>query len=117
VPIPTSKKGLVETISKMRDTIGRKYIPGRKETMYMITEKLYTPRVFQTKMDEKSCYLTYGKWEVLNDFMAGPFLNYAIEDVKNNRLIVLEGFVYAPSVQKRDYMFEVEAILKTIHIK
>ena len=117
VPMPESKRGLVETISKMRDTIGRKYIPGAKENMYMITEKLYTPRVFQTKLDEKPCYLTYGKWEMLNDFMAGPFLNYAIEDVKNNRWIVVEGFVYAPSVEKRDYMFEVEAILKTIHIK
>ena len=117
VPMPESKRGLVETISKMRDTIGRKYIPGAKKNMYMITEKLYTPRVFQTKLDEKPCYLTYGKWEMLNDFMAGPFLNYAIEDVKNNRWIVVEGFVYAPSVEKRDYMFEVEAILKTIHIK
>lgn len=117
VPMPDSKKGLVETISKMRDTIGRKYIPGAKENMYMITEKLYTPRVFQTKLDEKPCYLTYGKWDMLNDFMAGPFLNYAIEDVKNNRWIVVEGFVYAPSVEKRDYMFEIEAILKTIHIK
>jgi hypothetical protein len=117
IPMPESKKGLVETISKMRDTIGKKHIPGRDEDMFMITEKLYTPRVFQTKLDEKPTYLTYGKWEVLNDFMAGPFLNYAIEDVKNNRWIVIEGFVYAPSVEKRDYMFEIEAILKTIHIK
>lgn len=117
VPMPASKKGLVQTISRMRDTIGKKYIPGRKENMYMITEKLYTPRVFQTKMGDLPCYATFGKWEVLNDFMAGPFLNYAIEDVANNRWIVVEGFVYAPSVNKRDYMFELEAVLKSIHIK
>jgi len=117
VPMPASKKGLVQTISRMRDTIGKNYIPGRKENMYMITEKLYTPRVFQTKMGDLPCYATFGKWEVLNDFMAGPFLNYAIEDVSNNRWIVVEGFVYAPSVNKRDYMFELEAVLKSIHIK
>ena len=117
VPVPSSKKGIVETISKMRDTIGKKYIPGRKENMFMITEKLVTPRVFKTTLDEKPCYATYGKWEVLNDFMAGPFLNYAIEDVKNNRWIVVEAFTYAPSVDKRDFMFEVEAVLKTIHIQ
>lgn len=117
VPMPASKKGLVQTISRMRDTIGKNYIPGRKENMYMITEKLYTPRVFQTKMGDLTCYATFGKWEVLNDFMAGPFLNYAIEDVSNNRWIVVEGFVYAPSVNKRDYMFELEAVLKSIHIK
>lgn len=117
IPVPASKKGLVQTISRMRDTVGKKYIPGRKENMYMITEKLYTPRVFQTKMGDLPCYATFGKWEVLNDFMAGPFLNYAIEDVANNRWIVVEGFVYAPSVNKRDYMFELEAVLKSIHIK
>ncbi|MEI6865289.1 DUF4837 family protein [Flavicella sp.] len=117
VPIPKSKKNLVKIISNMRDTIGKKYIPGSQENMYMVTEKLYTPRVFRTKMDEKPCYVTYGKWDLLNDFMAGPFLNYVIEDVKNNRWIVVEGFVYAPSVEKRDYMFELEAVLKTIHLK
>ena len=68
-------------------------------------------------MGDLPCYATFGKWEVLNDFMAGPFLNYAIEDVSNNRWIVVEGFVYAPSVNKRDYMFELEAVLKSIHIK
>lgn len=117
VPIPKSKKGLVTTISRMRDTIGKKHIPGRKENMFMITEKLVTPRVFKTVLNEKPCYATFGKWEVLNDFMAGPFLNYAIEDEKNNRWIVVEAFVYAPSVNKRDFMFEVEAVLKTIQIQ
>ncbi len=117
VPIPEDKSDLVMTISNMRDTIGKKYIPGRKENMFMITEKAVTPVVTETELDNKIAYGTYGKWEVLNDFMAGPFLNYAIEDVKNNRWIVLEAFVYAPSVDKRDYMFEVEAVLKTINIK
>ena len=37
-----------------------------------------------------------------------------VEDAQNNRWIVLEGFTYAPSVAKRDYMFELEAILRTI---
>ena len=117
VPMPKSKKGLVKTISNMRDTIGKKYIPGRKENMFMITEKLVKPRVFKMTLDEKKCYATFGKWEVLNDFMAGPFLNYAIEDVENDRWVVVEAFTYAPSVDKRDFMFEVEAVLKTIHIK
>ena len=52
-----------------------------------------------------------------NDWMSGPFLNYAIEDKINNRYVVLEGYAYAPSVNKRDYMFELEAILKSVKIK
>ena len=48
--------------------------------------------------------------------MSGPFVNYVIEDKVNNRLIVVEGFAFAPSVQKRDYMFELEAIIKSLKI-
>ena len=49
--------------------------------------------------------------------MAGPFLNYIIKDPENNRLLVLEGFIFAPSTNKRDYMFELEAILKSLKIE
>lgn len=117
VPMPENKDDLVATISQMRDSIGKKYIPGSKENMFMVTEKAFTPVVFSTKLNDKITYETHGKWELLNDFMAGPFLNYAIEDVKNNRWIVVEGFTYAPSVEKRDFMFELESILKTIQIQ
>jgi hypothetical protein len=49
--------------------------------------------------------------------MAGPFLNYVIKDEINERYIVFEGFAFAPSVAKRDYMFEFEAIAKSLKIK
>ena len=47
--------------------------------------------------------------------MAGPFLTYIINDKENNRKLILEGFVFAPATKKRDYMFELEAILKSVH--
>ncbi|MCB0376040.1 MAG: DUF4837 family protein, partial [Sinomicrobium sp.] len=42
--------GRVEAIIKMRDSIGQKYIPGREEGMYMITEKAYAPYVFDAEI-------------------------------------------------------------------
>ena len=105
---------VADNITAVRDTIGKKYIPGSKEGMYMITEKAYTPFTFNTEIDGKQAYETRGKWEVKNDFMAGPFINYTIVDKANNRLVVFEGFTYAPSVNKRDFIFELEAIAKSI---
>jgi hypothetical protein len=105
-----------ENIIPMRDKIGEKYIPGSKEGMYMITEAAYTPRTVKTKFLENHAFETRGKWEVKNDFMAGPFLNYAIIDEKNERLLVVEGFTYAPSVNKREFLFELEAIAKSLVI-
>lgn len=105
---------MVQSIIRMRDSIGEKYIPGREEGMYMITEKAYAPYVFTAEVSGRESIETKGMWEVKNFFMAGPFINYIIQDATNDRLIVLEGFTFAPSTNKRDYMFELETILKTL---
>ena len=108
---------VAESIVSVRNMIGKKYIPGSKpETMHMITEEAYTPFTFDAEIDGKKAYETRGKWEVKNDFMAGPFVNYTIIDKKNKRLVVVEGFTYAPSVSKRAFLFELEAIAKSIKI-
>jgi len=103
-------------ISAMRDSIGEKYIPGAREGMYMITEKAYAPHTYDVELKGLKTYETRGKWEVKNAFMAGPFINYSIIDEKNDRLLVVEGFTYAPSVNKREFLFELEAIAKSIVI-
>ncbi|WP_397445069.1 DUF4837 family protein [Polaribacter sp. R77954] len=116
--VPLADKTMVaDSIVAIRNSIGKKYIPGSKEGMYMITEKAYTPFTFDAKIDGKKAYETRGKWEVKDDFMAGPFLNYTVIDEKNNRLIVFEGFTYAPSVNKRAFLFELEAIAKSMKIQ
>ena len=101
-------------IISIRDSIGKLYVPGRLKGSYMITEKAYKPFFYKSKKESKILYITKGTWEVHNDFMAGPFINYFIEDINNNRWIVIEGFTFAPSTKKRDYMFELETILNTV---
>jgi hypothetical protein len=66
----------------------------------MITEEAYSPYFFKIKLDGK---LTYEmKPGLRNDFMSGPFINYAILDEENDRVLFLEGFCYSPSKEKRD---------------
>ena len=108
---------VIDSIVPIRNKIGKKYIPGSKEGQYMITEEAYTPATFDAVIDGKKAYETRGKWEVKNDFMAGPFLNYTVLDKENNRLIVFEGFTYAPSINKRAFVFELEAMAKSMKIK
>ena len=104
------------SIINARNKIGEKYIPGSKEGMYMITEAAFVPETLETELAGKRAFETRGKWEVKNDFMAGPFLNYHVLDALNDRIIVVEGFTYAPSVDKRDFVFELEAIAKSLKI-
>lgn len=117
-PIETIEKGgnIVQNITHLRDSIGKANIHGTLDNTWMITEEAYAPYLFQTKVDDKFAYLTKGTWELKNDFMAGPFVNYAIKDTKNNRYVIVEGFTYLPSKAKRDHVFELEAIINSAKI-
>jgi hypothetical protein len=98
-------------ILDLRDSIGKRYIPGRLKGSYFITERAFRPYYYKTKLEGSTTFLTKGTWEVANDFMAGPFINYAIKDSLSKKWIVIEGFAFAPSASKRDYMFELNSIL------
>ena len=104
----------IDNIIKMRDSIGELYIHGTVADSKMITEQGFAPYLTMTALDDKKTYHTKGTWELKNDFMAGPFINYAIEDTINKRLLIVEGFCYAPSKNKRDLVHELRAIIETI---
>ncbi|MDG1728976.1 MAG: DUF4837 family protein, partial [Algibacter sp.] len=116
----------VTQIIKIRDSIGKQYFKGRLDgtinadgstvSSFMVTEDAYTPFYGETILDNKPALETKGLWELTNDFMGGPFINYTIEDKVNKRWIGIEGFVFAPSVEKRNYMLELEAIIKSVKI-
>ena len=105
---------LSQRIPEIRDSIGKVYVPGRLEGSYLITEKAFLPYYYKTELDGKTSYLTKGTWEVANDFMAGPFVNYMVKDTIRNQWMVIEGFAFAPSESKREYMFELNTIISTL---
>ncbi|MDO6595857.1 DUF4837 family protein [Oceanihabitans sp. 2_MG-2023] len=119
LPYKALKKNdsLINQIIKIRDSIGEKHIHGSPDGAYMITENAYTPYLSETIIDNKTTLETKGIWDMKNAFMSGPFVNYMIEDKVNQRYLVVEGFAFAPSVSKRDYIFELEAIVKSIKIE
>jgi hypothetical protein len=118
VPISSIKKepNQIANIIKMRDSIGHLYIRGTELDTHMITEDGYAPYLFKTNLNGKETYETRGTWELKNDFMSGPFVNYAIVDEEHDRILVLEGFCYSPSKEERDLMHELESIIKSIVI-
>ena len=107
----------VNQIIKIRDSIGKQYIEGPVDNSYLSTENAYAPFFTETILDNKPALETKGIWTVKNAFMGGPFINYAINDSINNRWVVIEGFAFAPSVEKRNYMLELEAIIKSVKIE
>lgn len=107
----------VNDIVRTRDSIGGKYIHGSVPRTRMVTEEAYSPYFSKIDLAERKTYETKGTWQMKNDFMSGPFINYTIFDKPNKRILVLEGFCYAPSKEKRDLMFELESIIKSIQFQ
>lgn len=107
---------ITQQIITIRDSVGKKYIPGPIDGSYMKTEEAYTPFLFTTIIDNKPTYEVRSTWDIEGTYNAGPFVNYMVEDKINNRYVVLEGFTFAPSVNKRDYILELESIIKSLKI-
>ena len=94
---------LVGEIVRMRDSIGQKYIPGPdipNKVTYMVTEKIFAPYVYTTRIKDRKAIEVRGTWEVMNYPMAGPFQTYIIDDPNRDRKLVIEGFTFAPATNK-----------------
>lgn len=100
-----------------RDSIGKSFIPGQFENTYMRTEPKFAPVTQEVDINGVKAIESRGLWFIENDYMGGPFLSYTFHDQIHQRLIVVEGFSYSPAAKKRDVVFQLEAILKTIVIK
>jgi len=108
---------LVREIVQMRDSIGTLFIPGPdvpNRKTHMRTEPAFSPSIFKIEIAGREAIEVRGIWDIKNYPMAGPFITYIINDAANNRKMVIEGFTFAPATNKRDDMFRLEAIMKTI---
>lgn len=72
---------------------------------------------FYSSRKEKEDLIIYenrGLWRMKNDFMGGPFLNQYIIDQENNRVFLLDGFVFGPGDKnKKLHMRQFEAIFSS----
>ena len=102
-----------QSIIEKRDSISKIYIPGPVENTYMSTDLIYTPNTQEINMGGKQVFETRGLWEIEGQFMAGPFLNFQIK-LGDDDFIMLDGFVYSPGSTKREYIFELEDIMRSL---
>ncbi|MEE4177231.1 MAG: DUF4837 family protein [Bacteroides sp.] len=103
-----------ETIQMRRDSLTYLYIPGQFEGTYMTTYPKLTPEFRAVNFNGYYAMEARSLWRMENDFMGGPFINYTLVDEANNRLIILDGFVYAPDFEKRDYLRQLEAMIYSL---
>lgn len=105
----------LENFIAMRDSIMSVNIPGGKEGQYMTTEHDFV-NIKETEFRGHYMQIARGLWSMKNDMMGGPFVSHSMVDEKNGRVIVAEGFVYAPSEKKGNHIRKLETVLFTLKL-
>lgn len=109
-----SKKGIKE----IRDKLGRKYISSEVEASFMRTNDVDLPMLAEV-VDLNGNYAmeARGIWDIVNDYMGGPFISYLILSPDSKELILIDGFVHAPGKKKRKFMQHLEYILSSFQFE
>lgn len=99
----------------LRDSFMKVNIPGGQPNQYMATDYEHVD-VKNMKIQDSFVQEARGLWQMENDGMGGPFVAHSVVDTVNNRVVVVEGFVYAPEKMKRSMVRRLEASLYTLKL-
>jgi len=99
-----------------RNQFTKKFVPGPDRGSYMAVESEAVPYRREMKVNDIDVIEIRNLWKIENDFMGGPFVSFTMVDNENNKVIAVDGFVYAPQFDKRDYLRQVEAILNSVQM-
>lgn len=104
-----------ENIVEERNRITKAYIQGAVAGAYPIVANIegYPLSQNRTIRYHEGVELR-GLWESVRDKMGGPFYSFTQVAPDRTSVITVDGFVYAPQEKKRDYLREVEAVVRSI---
>ncbi len=108
----------VLNLVNLRDSITKKYVEGPAPGSYMIVQRRFEtldlmPQGAVTELDGHYAYIMHGLFGMEGAKMGGPFVSMTTVCEPQVRMITVEGFVYAPQFNKREYVRELEAILRS----
>ena len=89
-------------------------VPGPSAGSYMTTSSVFPPQYRLVKISDRTWAELRGFWDVENDFMGGPFVSYSTLDEATGRVLTIDGYVYSPKLDKRNFMREVEHLVYMI---
>lgn len=107
-----------EFLVTKRDEVLKKYVQGQLDNTYLQTSG-FVP-VTEEAIDFNGYYANKlrGYWTLEGDFMGGPFIAIAFLDEPNDRIVMLDSYVFAPEAMFRpmDYLREIEGVFHTIQV-
>ncbi len=113
-PYKSKSQFAMDTIIRMRNDYGKEFIRTGSDDAYMSTNVIDLP-TFEYTYFQHGIYTkeVRGIWETVNDFMGGPFVSYLMHNEAKGEIVFIDVFVFAPGKEKRDFVQQLDCIIKT----
>ena len=105
-----------ENLVSKRNQFLKSFVEGPSDNTWMTTEDIFPPDFTEFEIEGKYYAKLRGLWKLENGFMGGPFVSLSTVDEKRQRVVTVDGYVYAPSKEKREFLRQVESILYSLEI-
>lgn len=115
-PYTTEKVFEKDSLISIRNKVLGKYIKGSFDSEMTTATRIYSPDYRTKVMDGTFRAELRGLWEMSTDMMGGPFVMHSFVNDNTGMVVVVEVYVYAPEMNKRNLMRNLEATLYTIRI-
>lgn len=99
-------------IEKRNETLGEKVQSTLDSPMTV--ETLLPPEYRQIPFSGQYAIEGRGLWKFPKPIMGGPFISLTVVDESKGRVITVEGYVFAPKFDKKDFMLDVEAMVHSL---
>lgn len=94
-----------------RNEVTKENVPATMDGSYMITNPSITPGYRKVNYNGIERIEIRSLWDTHNDFMGGPFVSHTFLSPDGDKIITIEGFIYAPKYNKRNYLRQIESII------
>lgn len=116
VPYVNQEQFSLEGFKALHDEMTRIVTSQESDTTRMVADNRELPLFFSPQtLDNQYAMEVRGIWSMQGAFMGGPFISYVIQSPDQNSLILATGFIYGPGKSKREWMQQLEVILRTAH--
>ncbi|PWN07511.1 DUF4837 family protein [Rhodohalobacter mucosus] len=103
-----------EWINTKRDSLMQIYMQGERDSSYVTTDYRRPIEMTAVERDDRIVgYETMGMWQMVGNFMGGPFVNFTYFDPETERLFMVEYWQFAPGVNKRRFIRQFQAMGRT----
>jgi hypothetical protein len=96
----------------LRDTLTRRFLRTVDDDAYVQIAP-YHLSIEKVNFLDRFAYETRGNWRFSDKSGGGPFVNYTLYDEATGRIYMLDGSIFAPRVEKKKLIWQVDALLRT----